>query len=93
MPSVQKAVYLDGAERKDLTLVDFTVNANIIGAVANVALCQTFKNVLTKPVEILYQVPLSDKITITSVRMNLDGREIVCELKAKEEAKADYSEA
>ena len=69
-----------------------TIDATIKDQVATVQMSQTFKNVSSRTLETQFVFPLPDDAAINGLTLLVDGKELVGELKPKDEARGIYEE-
>ncbi|CAF4280884.1 unnamed protein product, partial [Rotaria sordida] len=69
------------------------VEAYIKSFAADVTIKQVFRNNETKPIEAVYCFPIEEQAAIYSFIARIDVREIIAQLKEKQEAQREYSDA
>lgn len=80
-------------ERGPLPLEAMAVDAKIDGLVFELALKQTFVNVLGDPMEATYIFPLPDRAAVSRFRMEVAGRVVEGVIKERGEAREQYDRA
>ncbi|UJR35008.1 hypothetical protein I4U23_027784 [Adineta vaga] len=88
-----KSTSLDLDEETSVPLKKVNVNAKIHSFGADVTITQIFRNDETKAIEAVYCFPIEEKAAIYSFHARIDDREISAQLKEKQEAQQDYSNA
>ena len=79
--------------RGRLPLTTLTVEARIVGLIAEPRMRQTFRNSLDEPLEATYIFPLPDRAAVTSFRLHVAGRTVDGELKERGQARDEYDAA
>jgi Ca-activated chloride channel homolog len=79
--------------RGHLPMTAMTVEARVIGLVAETELAQTFENTLTEPIEATYIFPLPDRAAVTRFCMEVAGRVIDGVIEERGQARQQYEEA
>jgi Ca-activated chloride channel homolog len=79
--------------RGRLPLTALTVEARIVGLIAETRMRQTFRNSLDEPLEATYIFPLPDRAAVTSFRLHVAGRTVDGELKERGQARDEYDAA
>ena len=69
------------------------ISANIRSFAADVSITQVFSNDENTPIEAVYCFPIEEQAAVYAFTARIDDREIVAQLKEKEAAQRDYSEA
>lgn len=82
---------VDGAEHLPLKHTD--VKAWVRGFVAEVEVTQTYRNTHEEPIEAVYIFPLPENSAVNHMQMVIGKREIVAEIKKREEARQIYEDA
>ena len=82
---------VDGAEHLPLKHTD--VKAWVRGFVAEVEVTQTYRNTHEEPIEAVYIFPLPENSAVNHMQMVIGKREIVAEIKKRDEARQIYEEA
>ena len=80
-------------ERGHLPLKAMDVKAKVLGLVSHVTLRQTFVNTFDVPIEATYIFPLPDRGSVTSFRMEVNGRVIDGVIKERGQARQEYDAA
>src|SRR5437764_1088950 len=76
-----------------LPLTELDVQARLDGLLARTRVRQTFVNAHTEPLEATYLFPLPDRAAVTGFRLEVAGRVVEGELKEREQAHREYTEA
>lgn len=93
-PSAQFGLYLPGDKAPiPLPLAGTNVRGTLRGFVAEVEVTQTYVNPYDQAIEAVYVFPLPDRAAVHSMTMRVAEREIVAEIKPREEAEHLYEEA
>ncbi len=79
--------------RGRLPLTALSVEARIVGLIAETRMRQTFRNSLDEPLEATYIFPLPDRAAVTSFRLHVAGRTVDGELKERGQAREEYDTA
>lgn len=82
-----------GDELRQLPLEETRVRGRVEGFVAQVKVIQTFVNPFDDFIEATYVFPLSENAAVTAMVMHLSNRDVVAEIKIREEAERVYEEA
>jgi Ca-activated chloride channel family protein len=91
---VQFGLYLPGDKAPiPLPLQETKVRGTLRGFVAQVDVTQTYVNPYDAVIEAIYVFPLPERAAVHSMTMTVAGREIVAEIKAREQAEKVYEEA
>ncbi|MEO1170458.1 MAG: VIT and VWA domain-containing protein [Myxococcota bacterium] len=88
----QLQVEVDG-KTVDLPLEHTHVKAEITGFVGRVRVTQTYQNPFDHPIEAIYIFPLPENSAVDDMRMKIGQREIIAEIKKREEARRTYEQA
>lgn len=88
-----KLVMHRGEEEISLPLLKTDVQADVTGFAANVTVTQSFVNPYDGFIEATYVFPLPENAAVNAMVMHLPGRDVVAEIKVKEEAERIYEEA
>ncbi|WP_052549787.1 VIT and vWA domain-containing protein [Enhygromyxa salina] len=89
-----RLVVADGREHEStLPLEHTTVNAHVIGFVAQVRVHQRFHNDRKHPIEVTYTFPLPENSAVDDMRMVIGERTIESEVQTRERARQTYEEA
>jgi len=83
----------DSGETVDLPLSKSLADVKIAGVIAEVSLTQVYENNTKTPVNAEYVFPGSSKSAVYSMVMRIGDREIIAEIKEKEEAQKVFDEA
>lgn len=83
----------DDPEIDRLPLKSTDVNVSVSGVVADVTVTQVYNNEGTRPIEAVYVFPASIKAAVYGMKMQIDERIIVAEVKEREEAQKTYEQA
>ena len=79
--------------RGNLPLAAMEVRGRITGLLVRNAVTQTFVNTHDEPLEATYVFPLPDRFAVTRFRFEVAGRVIEGQLKEREQARQEYTEA
>ena len=74
-------------------LKNVSLNIKIVDFIAEVEILQEYVNQESTPIEVRYSYPIEEYATINGFEANIDGHEIVAEVKAKIEAEREYQKA
>ena len=74
-------------------LKQVSVNATIHSFAADVTITQVFRNEEANPIEAVYCFPIEEQAAVYSFIAHIDDREIHAELKEKEKAQREYTDA
>jgi len=80
-------------EPQCVPLKSVNVNATIRSFAADVTITQVFRNDEKTPIEAVYCFPIEEQAAIYAFIARIDDREIVAQLKEKNEAQHEYNEA
>lgn len=86
-------VISDNPETDNLPLKENTVKADIIGAIADVNVRQTFVNNGKHALEAIYTFPLSTRAAVYSMKMTIGNRTIRAKIEEKQKARKIYEKA
>lgn len=70
-----------------------TVKAQLLDAIAQVFISQSFINTESNPIEAIYEFPLDVNSAVFSFSVVMDGKEIEGVIKEKEQARNIYDDA
>jgi Ca-activated chloride channel family protein len=79
--------------RGPLPMTAMTVDARVVGLLAEIDLAQTFENTLAEPIEATYVFPLPDRAAATRFRMEVAGRVIDGVIEERGRAREQYDQA
>lgn len=79
--------------KKSILLTHIECVADISGLYARVTVRQEYKNLCSFPVEAVYVFPMPEEASVTECFMQIGEKEMLAELKAREEARREYNEA
>ena len=87
--------FLPGADPKldALPLKGTQVDVRIAGVIADVTVTQTYKNEGSRPIEAKYLFPGSTRAAVYAMNVRLGERLITAQIKGKEQAKLEYTQA
>ena len=92
--SAQFGLYLPGDQSPiPLPLAGTKVRGTLRGFVAEVEVTQTYVNPYDQTIEAIYVFPLPERAAVHAMTMRVAGREIVAEIKPREEAERVYEDA
>lgn len=86
-------VISDNPENEQLPLKETTVDANIVGSIADVTVKQVYVNTGRNPIEAIYTFPLSTKAAVYGMQMTIGSRLIQAEIQEKSKARDEYEKA
>jgi len=87
-------LYMSGKEKLiPLPLAETRVRGSVSGFVARVKVTQVYINPYDAVIEATYVFPLPERAAVTSMIMHLSDRDVVAEIKEKQEAERIYQEA
>jgi Ca-activated chloride channel family protein len=87
-------LYMSGKQRLiPLPLAETRVRGSISGFVARVKVTQVYVNPYDAVIEATYVFPLPERAAVTSMIMHLSDRDVVAEIKEKQEAEEIYKQA
>jgi len=87
-------LYMSGKEKMiPLPLAETRVRGTVSGFVARVKVTQVYVNPYDAVIEATYVFPLPERAAVTSMIMHLSDRDVVAEIKEKQEAEQIYKEA
>jgi Ca-activated chloride channel family protein len=87
-------LYMSGKEKMiPLPLAETRVRGSVSGFVALVKVTQVYVNPYDAVIEATYVFPLPERAAVTSMIMHLADRDVVAEIKEKQEAEQIYKEA
>ncbi|MDR1459796.1 MAG: TonB family protein [Bacteroidales bacterium] len=77
----------------NLPLKETSVEANIVGVIADVTVKQVYTNTGKNTIEAIYTFPLSTKAAVYGMTMTIGSRIITAKIEEKEKARKDYEKA
>lgn len=86
-------VISENPEVDNLPLKETSVNADIVGVIADVTVKQVYVNSGKNPLEAIYTFPLSTKAAVYGMKMTIGTRVITAKIEEKEKARKDYEQA
>ncbi len=85
---------LDGKKSEfGFPLLANTMEAHILGPIADVVVKQTYRNSGTNPIEAIYVFPASTRAAVYHMEMIIGDRTIIAEVQTKKEARKTYKKA
>jgi Ca-activated chloride channel family protein len=76
-----------------LPLLKTRVEVTVSGTIAAVTVRQTYKNDGKRPINARYVFPASTRAAVHGMKMRLDGREIIAQIRERQKAQQEYEEA
>jgi Ca-activated chloride channel homolog len=76
-----------------LPLLSTTAEVTIAGVIADVVVTQTYKNDGTRPIEALYVFPGSTRAAVYGMKMTIEDRVLIAEIREREQARQVYETA
>ena len=76
-----------------LPLKSVAAQVHIAGVIADVTIEQVYRNEGTRPLEAIYIFPASTRAAVYDMVMHTGDREIIAEIREREEARREYEEA
>ena len=76
-----------------LPLKSVAAQVHIAGVIADVTIEQVYRNEGTRPLEAIYIFPASTRAAVYGMVMHTGDREIIAEIREREEARREYEEA
>ena len=86
-------VVSDNPEQDNLPLKETSVDANIVGSIADVTVRQVYVNSGKNPIEAIYTFPLSTRAAVYGMQMRIGSRIVRAQIEEKKKARADYEKA
>ncbi|MBQ9474285.1 MAG: TonB family protein [Bacteroidales bacterium] len=86
-------VISDHGETDALPLKSTTVDATVVGSIADVTVRQTYVNSGKHPLEAIYTFPLSTRAAVYAMQMTIGTRTITAKIEEKKKAREDYEKA
>lgn len=86
-------VVSDNPEQDNLPLKETSVDANIVGSIADVTVRQVYVNSGKNPIEAIYTFPLSTRAAVYGMQMRIGKRLVRAQIEEKKKARADYEKA
>ena len=69
------------------------IEAKIVDFVSEIAVTQSYVNVESNPIEVVYMYPIEEEASVTAFKAEIDHRIIVTKIQEKEKARDEYHEA
>src|SRR4051812_30686995 len=92
-PAVPVSSALHSSDGRPVPLLGVAVSGEVFGAEARLCVRQRYRNGEARPVEAIYTFPLPSDAVLVGFAMECAGRRLAGEVKAREEAFAQYDEA
>lgn len=86
-------VISENPETDELPLKETSVNATIVGSIADVTVRQMYVNSGKNPLEAIYTFPMSTRAAVYGMQMTIGDRRIRAKIEEKKKARADYEQA
>ena len=86
-------VVSENPDQDNLPLKETSVNANIVGSIADVTVRQVYVNNGKNPIEAIYTFPLSTRAAVYGMQMRIGNRVVRAQIEEKKKARADYEKA
>ena len=86
-------VISENPETDELPLKETSVNATVVGAIADVTVRQVYVNSGKNPLEAIYTFPMSTKAAVYGMKMTIGNRVVRAQIEEKKKARADYEKA
>ena len=86
-------VISENPETDELPLKETSVNATVVGAIADVTVRQVYVNSGKNPLEAIYTFPMSTKAAVYGMQMTIGKRIVRAQIEEKQKARADYEKA
>ncbi|MBF0338521.1 MAG: VWA domain-containing protein [Nitrospirae bacterium] len=83
----------DSPDTDHFSLKSTTVEANIVGVIADVKVTQVYRNDGKKTLETIYIFPASTRAAVYGMKMTIGNRTITAKIEKKEEARRQYEQA
>jgi len=86
-------VLSDDPETDQMPLKSTSAEVNIVGVIADVTICQSYKNESDNPLEAVYTFPASTNAAIYAMEMTIGDRIIKAKIEERGEARKNYEKA
>lgn len=86
-------VISENPETDELPLKETSVNATVVGSIADVTVKQVYVNSGKNPLEAIYTFPMSTKAAVYGMQMTIGKRIVRAQIEEKKKARADYEKA
>ncbi len=86
-------VHTDDPSVDQLPLKSVAAQVHIAGVIADVTIEQVYRNEGTRPLEAIYIFPASTRAAVHGMVMNTGDREIIAEIRDRDQARREYEEA
>ncbi len=90
-------IYYIGDDRRrfpvPVPLRKVNLNIKVVDFIAEIVVEQEYVNREDRPIEVVYSFPVEESGAVTGFEANIDGRDLVAEVKEKEKAKREYEQA
>ncbi|MBF0539707.1 MAG: VWA domain-containing protein [Nitrospirae bacterium] len=83
----------DSPDVDHFSLKSTTVEANVVGVIADVKVTQVYRNDGKRPLETIYIFPASTRAAVYGMKMTIGNRTITARIEKKEEARQQYEKA
>ncbi|MBF0344886.1 MAG: VWA domain-containing protein [Nitrospirae bacterium] len=83
----------DSSDVDHFSLKSTTVEANVVGVIADVTVTQVYRNDGKRPLETIYIFPASTRAAVYGMKMTIGERTITAKIEKKEEARKQYEMA
>ena len=86
-------VISENPETDELPLKETSVNATVVGSIADVTVKQVYVNSGKNPLEAIYTFPMSTRAAVYGMKMTIGSRVVRAQIEEKQKARADYEKA
>ena len=86
-------VISESPETDELPLKETSVNATVVGSIADVTVKQVYVNSGKNPLEAIYTFPMSTRAAVYGMKMTIGSRVVRAQIEEKQKARADYEKA
>ena len=86
-------VISENPETDELPLKETSVNATVVGSIADVTVKQVYVNSGKNPLEAIYTFPMSTRAAVYGMQMTIGKRIVRAQIEEKKKARADYEKA
>ncbi|MBF0318095.1 MAG: VWA domain-containing protein [Nitrospirae bacterium] len=83
----------DSPDVDHFSLKSTTVEASVVGVIADVKVTQVYRNDGKRPLETIYIFPASTRAAVYGMKMTIGNRTITAKIEKKEEARKQYEQA
>ncbi len=86
-------VISENPETDELPLKETSVDATVVGSIADVTVRQVYVNSGKNPLEAIYTFPMSTRAAVYGMKMTIGSRVVRAQIEEKQKARADYEKA